>query len=73
MPEFTPTPEQREALEASAPLLILAGAGTGKTTVVTHRIARLIAEGKARPGEILALTFADKAAAEMGERLATLL
>jgi DNA helicase II / ATP-dependent DNA helicase PcrA len=73
MAEFTPTPEQRDALAAPTPLLILAGAGTGKTTVVTHRIARLIASGDARPSEVLALTFADRAAAEMGERLAALL
>ena len=73
MSGFVPTPEQDAALSAPAPLLILAGAGTGKTTVLTHRIARLVAAGTARPDQILALTFAEKAAGEMAERLADLL
>ena len=61
---------QREAVTHDAgPLLIVAGAGTGKTTVITRRIAHLIAQGKARPEEILALTFTDKAAAEMEARV----
>jgi len=61
---------QREAVTHDAgALLIVAGAGTGKTTVITRRIAHLIAQRKARPGEILALTFTDKAAAEMEERV----
>ncbi|TMK44143.1 MAG: hypothetical protein E6G66_14450, partial [Actinobacteria bacterium] len=66
-------PAQREAVTHDAgPLLIVAGAGTGKTTVITRRIAWLIARKKARPEEILALTFTDKAAAEMEERVDTL-
>src|SRR5438552_1257293 len=65
--------EQRRAVTHDAgPLLIVAGAGTGKTTVITRRIAWLIAQKKARPEEILALTFTDKAAAEMEERVDTL-
>ena len=64
---------QREAVtHESGPLLIIAGAGTGKTTVITRRIAYLIASRRARPSEILALTFTDKAAAEMEERVDTL-
>ena len=64
---------QREAVTHDAgPVLIVAGAGTGKTTVITRRIAHLIARKRARPGEILALTFTDKAAAEMEERVDTL-
>src|SRR5438445_1226040 len=61
---------QREAVTHDAgPLLIVAGAGTGKTTVITRRIAWLVAQRRARPEEILALTFSDKAAAEMEERV----
>ena len=64
---------QREAVTHDAgPLLIVAGAGTGKTTAITRRIAYLIAQRRARPEEILALTFTDKAAAEMEERVDTL-
>ena len=63
-------PEQRQAVAwDTGPLLIIAGAGTGKTSVVTRRIAYLIATKRARPQEILALTFTDKAAAEMEERV----
>ena len=58
---------QREAVvHGEGPLLIIAGAGTGKTTVLTRRIAHLIATKRARPEEILGLTFTEKAAAEIG-------
>jgi DNA helicase-2/ATP-dependent DNA helicase PcrA len=61
---------QRAAVgHGEGPLLIIAGAGTGKTTVLTRRIAHLIATKRARPEEILALTFTEKAAAEMAERV----
>lgn len=69
-PSIQPDPEQQQAIaHVSGPMLVLAGAGTGKTTVLIQRIANLIREGHSRPDEVLALTYTNNAAAEMLNRV----
>jgi hypothetical protein len=68
--KIVPDERQREAIgHIHGPMLVIAGAGTGKTTVLTQRVANLIREGHARPDEILALTYTDNSAAEMMARV----
>lgn len=70
-PSFVPTDEQRQAIEhVSGPMLVVAGAGTGKTTVLTQRIAHLIKNGHAKPHEILAITYTVNSAHDLAKRLA---
>src|SRR5579872_4820396 len=67
---FQPDPQQQQAIEhVAGPMMVVAGAGTGKTTVLTRRIAHLVREGHARPDEILALTYTINAADEMLKRV----
>jgi DNA helicase-2/ATP-dependent DNA helicase PcrA len=71
---FTADDRQREAIEhVHGPMLVVAGAGTGKTSVLTHRIERLVREGHAQPHEILALTYTVNAAKEMRDRVGNLI
>jgi DNA helicase-2/ATP-dependent DNA helicase PcrA len=72
--DFLPTDEQRQAIDhVHGPMLVVAGAGTGKTTVLARRIARLIQSGAARPDEILAVTYTRNSAAELIRRVAAIL
>lgn len=71
---FNPDDRQREAIDhVDGPMLVIAGAGTGKTSVLIHRIARLVEQGHALPDEILALTYTVAAAGEMRDRVRTLI
>ena len=72
--KFVPTREQQQAIEhVHGPMLVVAGAGTGKTTVLARRIAHLIQTGAARPDEILAVTYTRNSAAELISRVAAIL
>src|SRR5438874_7718937 len=71
---FLPDERQFAAIQhVHGPMLVVAGAGTGKTSVLTHRIERLVGEGHAQPHEILALTYTVNAAREMRDRVGKLL
>src|SRR5208282_5612480 len=71
---FAPDDRQREAIEhVCGPMLVVAGAGTGKTSVLIHRIGRLVEQGHAKPEEVLALTYTVAAAGEMRDRVRALL
>jgi DNA helicase-2/ATP-dependent DNA helicase PcrA len=71
---FVPDASQREVIEhVHGPMLVVAGAGTGKTSVLIHRIARLVEQGHAQPEEVVALTYTVAAATEMRDRVRTLL
>ncbi|MGA8200548.1 MAG: ATP-dependent DNA helicase [Candidatus Sulfotelmatobacter sp.] len=71
---FLPDDRQREAIDhVHGPMLVVAGAGTGKTSVLIHRVARLVQQGNARPEEVLALTYTVAAAGEMRDRVSALL
>src|ERR1022692_1094549 len=71
---FVPDDRQREAINhVRGPMLVVAGAGTGKTSVLIHRISRLVEQGHAKPEEVLALTYTVAAAGEMRDRVRALL
>jgi DNA helicase-2/ATP-dependent DNA helicase PcrA len=73
-PPFIPDDHQRQAIEhVRGPMLVIAGAGTGKTSVLIHRIARLVQQGHAQPEDVLALTYTVAAAGEMRDRVRALL